>query len=54
LANPAISLAEDVAAFGAAILALAAPLLVPVMLLIVGWVTWRVVSRLRRGSTRGR
>jgi hypothetical protein len=54
LANPGVSLAEDFAAFGAAVLALAAPLLVPVVFLVVGLVTWRVISHLRRRSLQGR
>lgn len=48
LANPAVSLAEDVAAFGGSILALAAPLLVPVVLLIAGLIVWRIIAAARR------
>jgi hypothetical protein len=47
LANPAVSVAEDVAAFGGAILALAAPLLVPLVLLVAGLIAWRVVAARR-------
>jgi len=55
LANPALSLVEDVAAFGGSILALAAPLLVPVVLLIAAFIAWRLVVAVRRsgGSRRG-
>jgi hypothetical protein len=54
LANPAISFVEDVAAFGSAVLALVAPLLVPVIFLVFGLVTWRVIARLRRETPRTR
>ena len=54
LANPAVSIVEDVAAFGAALLALAAPLLVPVMFLVVALVMWRVIAHLRRRSPQAR
>jgi Domain of unknown function (DUF4126) len=47
-ANPLFSVAEDAASFGAAILAVAVPVLVPVALLIVAVVAWRVVRRMRR------
>jgi hypothetical protein len=48
LANPVVSLTEDVASFGGSILALAAPLLVPVLLLVGGLVVWRFVAAARR------
>ena len=48
LANPAVSLVEDVAAFAAAILALAAPILVPIALLLAGLVAWRLLATARR------
>lgn len=54
LANPVVSLAEDVAAFGTAILAFAAPLLVPVVLLAVALGTWWTIARLRRRAARSR
>lgn len=47
LANPAVSLAEDVAAFGGAVLALAAPLLVPLALALFGVLAWRLLARAR-------
>jgi hypothetical protein len=50
LANPLISVAEDAASFGAAILAVAVPVLVPVALLIVAVVAWRVVKRMRSAT----
>ena len=52
LANPAVSFVEDVAAFGGSILALAAPLLVPVVLLIAGLIVWRFVAAARRTRRR--
>ena len=48
LANPIVSIAEDIAAFGGAILALAAPVLVPFVLLAAAFVAWRVLGRVRR------
>jgi hypothetical protein len=48
LANPLLSLVEDIAAFGGSILALAAPLLVPVVLLIGALLLWRIVRVARR------
>jgi hypothetical protein len=52
LANPAVSVAEDVAAFGGSILALAAPVLVPVVLLIAALICWRLVAAARRPRRR--
>ena len=52
LANPAVSFVEDVAAFGGSILALAAPLLVPVALAIAGFMAWRLVAAARRTGRR--
>jgi len=52
LANPALSLVEDVAAFGGSILALAAPLLVPVVLLIAAFIAWRLIVAVRSGGSR--
>jgi hypothetical protein len=48
LANPVVSLVEDAAAFGGSILALAAPVLVPVALLIAALIIWRVARAARR------
>lgn len=48
LANPFVSFVEDVAAFGGAILALAAPLLAPIALIIAALVVWRVAAAARR------
>jgi hypothetical protein len=48
LANPIVSLIEDLAAFGGSLLALAAPLLVPVVLLIAVLVVWRLAAKVRR------
>lgn len=55
IANPAISVAEDGLAFGGSILAIVAPLLVPVLLLVlglVGWWTWTSVRAMRRPRAR--
>ncbi|WP_411287625.1 DUF4126 domain-containing protein [Phenylobacterium sp.] len=48
-ANPLVSLAEDVAAFFTALLAMVAPILVPVVLLVAGFVVWRAIVALRGG-----
>lgn len=48
LANPVVSLVEDAAAFGGSILALAAPVLVPVVLVIAIVIVWRVAAAARR------
>ena len=48
LANPLFSLAEDVMAFFGALLSLAAPLIVPVLLLIAGLGIWRSARELTR------
>ena len=50
LANPLVSLAEDVAAFFTALLAMVVPILVPLVLLVAGLVVWRVIATLRGGS----
>lgn len=52
LANPAVSLAEDAAAIGGSILALAAPLLVPLVLAAGALVCWRLVAGARRTRRR--
>jgi hypothetical protein len=52
LANPAVSFVEDVAAFGGSILALAAPLLVPVALALAGFMAWRLMAAARRSGRR--
>lgn len=48
LANPAVSLFEDAAAFAGSVVSLAAPLLVPVVLVILGLVLWRLTTAARR------
>jgi hypothetical protein len=50
LANPVLSVVEDVAAFGNAILALAAPVLAPVVLLAAGVLVWMVLRGRRRSA----
>jgi hypothetical protein len=52
LGNPVISVVEDVAAFGAALLALAVPLLVPLLLLVAAILVWRALATLRRAGRR--
>ncbi len=49
-ANPVISLAEDVIAFGLSILAIFAPIVVPVALALLVLVLWRLVKRIRRAG----
>jgi hypothetical protein len=48
LANPIVSIVEDIGAFGGAILALAVPILVPVVLLAAAVLAWRFWRRTRR------
>jgi hypothetical protein len=50
LANPFISIVEDLAAFGGAILSLAVPILVPLALLTAAIVAWRFLRRARRST----
>jgi hypothetical protein len=47
LANPAVSLAEEVVAFLTATVALVAPLLVPLLLALMLWGAWRLWRRAR-------
>ena len=49
-ANPVLSLIEDVVSFGFSILAIFAPLLVPVLLVLLAFVLWRVLKRVRRAN----
>jgi hypothetical protein len=53
LAAPAVSLAEDGLTLGAVLLALAAPLLVPLLLAVLLWLGWRVLRRRRRAQASG-
>lgn len=50
LANPVVSLVEDVLAFGAVVVALLAPLLVPLVLLVLAVVVFRLARRIRGGK----
>lgn len=50
-ANPVISVAEDVLAFILSILAIFAPVLVPIALGLIILVLWRVMKRIRAGAT---
>jgi len=52
IANPVVSLAEDGIAFGTTLLALAAPILVPVALLVGAALVWWLIATVRR-SLRG-
>jgi hypothetical protein len=49
-ANPLISLMEDVISFALSVLAIFAPLIVPVALAILEFVLWKLMTRVRRGS----
>jgi hypothetical protein len=46
-ANPLISLIEDVFSFVLSIVAIFAPLAIPVLLTLFAWALWRIVKRLR-------
>ena len=50
LANPLVSIIEDLMSVGGAILALAVPVLVPVVLLIAAILVWRLLGRVRRST----
>lgn len=47
-ANPFLSLIEDALSFGLSLVAIFAPLIVPVVLLALVWLLWRIVKRVRR------
>ncbi len=46
-ANPVLSLIEDVLSFAFSILAIFAPLLVPVLLVLAGFLLWRLLKKVR-------
>lgn len=48
LGNPLVSLAEDALAFVTALIALAAPILIPLVLALLLWAVWRLVRMVRR------
>lgn len=48
LANPVVSVIEDLLAVGTVLLAFVAPLLVPLVLLVLLWLIWRLVKAVRR------
>lgn len=48
LGNPVVSLVEDVLAFLTALLALAAPIVIPVVLIVLGFIVWGLVRAVRR------
>ena len=54
IANPIVSIFEDIVAFLVSLLALLAPLLVPLMLICLGVVGWKAVKLARRMRTRAR
>lgn len=47
-ANPVLSLIEDVFSFGFSILAIFAPLLVPILLVLIALALWRILKRTKR------
>jgi len=47
-ANPVISLLEDIVAFFLSVLAIFAPIIVPIALLILFWMLWTIVKKIRR------
>ncbi|HYI13006.1 MAG TPA: DUF4126 domain-containing protein [Thermoanaerobaculia bacterium] len=49
-ANPVLSLIEDVVALCLSVLAIFAPIVVPIALVLIAWALWTVVKRLRRTS----
>ncbi|HEX7809080.1 MAG TPA: DUF4126 domain-containing protein [Thermoanaerobaculia bacterium] len=49
-ANPVISIAEDVISFGLSVIAIFAPLIVPVALVILFWLLWTLVKKIRRST----
>lgn len=48
LANPFVSIIEDLLAIATTLLALAVPLLVPLVLVLLLWLIWRLVKAVRR------
>jgi hypothetical protein len=48
-----VSIVEDLLAFATVLLALAAPLLVPLALLALLWLIWRLVKAVRRRVAAG-
>lgn len=46
-ANPILSLIEDVISLGLTLIAIFIPLFVPVAIVLLGWLLWRVTKRLR-------
>lgn len=47
-ANPLISIVEDILSFALSVLAIFAPIFVPVALALVVWVLWRVMVKIRQ------
>ena len=50
LGNPIVSLVEDVLAVGTVIIAFAAPILIPIVAVLVFYIVWRMVQRLKRST----
>jgi uncharacterized membrane protein len=50
-ANPVISLLEDVLSIGLSVLAIFAPIVVPVALLLIFWMLWTIVKKIRGRNT---
>ncbi len=51
LANPVVSVVENIISFGTALIAFVLPVLIPVVLLVLGWLIYRGVRRFRRRPT---
>lgn len=49
-ANPLLSLAEDIVSFGLSVVAIFAPIIVPLAVVILFWMLWTIVKKIRRGA----
>lgn len=52
-ANPILSIIEDVLSLAMSVLAIFVPVLVPLALVLMGWVLWKIVKRLRAPAPPG-
>jgi hypothetical protein len=52
-ANPVLSVIEDMVSFILTILAIFAPILVPLLLVMLAWIGWRMVARANRANAPG-
>jgi hypothetical protein len=48
LGNPVVSVIEDVLAFVTVLIAFVAPILIPLVLVLLFWLVWRLVKAARR------